>query len=67
MRPYNDSIRSIKDHEIIVKRTQVRHPDQVIEGIVKHIIPLYIHVMAKINHVLQCYLRQRINMRTSLT
>ena len=30
-----------------MKRTKVRHPDQVIEGIVKHIIPLYIHVMSK--------------------
>ena len=47
LRHYDDSIRSIKDNEIIVKRTKVRHLDQVIEGIVKHIIPLYIHVMAK--------------------
>ena len=46
VRPYDDSILSIKDHEIIVKRTQIRHPDQVIECIFKHIIPLYIHVMA---------------------
>ena len=47
LRPYDDIIHSIKDNEIIVKRTKVRHPDQVIEGIVKHIIPLYIHAMAK--------------------
>ena len=32
---------------MIVKRTHGRHPDQVLECIVKHMIPLYIHVMAK--------------------
>ena len=47
VRPNDDIILSIKDHEIIVKRTHFRHPDQVLECIVKHIIPLYIHVMAK--------------------
>ena len=46
VRPYND-ILSIKDHEIFVERTRIIHPDQVLECIVKHMIPLYIHVMAK--------------------
>ena len=66
VRPYDD-ILPIKDHEIFVGRTRVSHPDQVLECIVKHIIPLYIHIMAKINHVLNCYLRQIIYIKTSLT
>ena len=40
LRPYDDSISSIKDNEMIVKRTKIRHLDQVMEGVVKHIIPL---------------------------
>ena len=42
-----DDIHSLKDYEIVVGRTRVSHPDQVLECIVKHIIPLYIHVMVK--------------------
>ena len=42
-----DDIYKFKDYEIVVRRLPVTHPDQVLECIVKHILPLYIHVMAK--------------------
>ena len=51
LRPYDGVIYPIKDNEIIIKRTEVRHPDQVIEGIVKHIISLYIHVTVSYTHL----------------
>ena len=47
LRPQNGDISPIKDNEIIIEKSSVRHPDQVLEGIVEHIIPLYIHVMLK--------------------
>ena len=62
-----DDLFTLKDYEIVVRRSPVSHPDQVLECIVKHIIPLYIHIMAKINHVINCYLRQIIYIKTSLT
>ena len=47
LRPHNGDISPIKDNEIFIEKSSVRHPDQVLEGIVEHIIPLYIHVIMK--------------------
>ena len=44
---FYDDIHPLKDYEIFVGRTPVSHPGQVLECFVKHILPLYIHVMAK--------------------
>ena len=42
-----DDLFKLKDYAIVVRRSPVSHPGQVLECIVKHILPLYIHVMAK--------------------
>ena len=47
LRPDNDDMTIIKDDKIIIPRGKVFLSSQVLEGIVKYIIPLYIRVILK--------------------
>ena len=41
----------INDKKIILPRANVFPTAEVLEGVIKHIIPLYIHVMFKVNNI----------------
>ena len=51
----------INDKEIILPRANVFPTAKVLEGIIKHIIPLYIHIMFKANKIVTIHATSNVN------
>ena len=55
MRPHTFLLVPIKDNEVIIPITKFIPTSEVLEGIVKHIIPLYTHLMFKVNSIVNIH------------
>ena len=55
LRPHKISFVPIKDNEVIIPIAKVFPTAEILEGIVKYIIPLYTHVIFKVNSIVKIH------------
>ena len=55
LRPHKISFVPIKDNELIIPIEKVFPTAEILEGIVKYIIPLYTHVIFKVNSIVKIH------------